>query len=412
MSPRRLAIAILLPIVLSAACTGDVSMVDSGNGEDLPDVGETFDSECFRCHGNSLSPAPPRAVGGGSDTSYVGVGAHRSHLGDDSTWHTPVACSSCHVVPEATNDQGHIDDGDNIAEVIFSGLAIAGNMKPVWDRETATCDGVYCHGAAMTSGLLAAPLWTTVNGSQKECGTCHGNPPPEPHTQSTDCGSCHPTMIPGTDRFRDPSSHIDGKVDVGDGASCDSCHGSDGISAPPRDLAGSTDRASQGVGAHREHLALSTWRREIACSNCHVSPVDVGDPGHLDGDNVAEVPFDALNPTATFDHAGGTCNNLYCHGNGRGSNGSVAWTSTADMGCGSCHASTTSGLGGQHKDHHSRYSCDTCHAEVASNNTTIINANLHVDGKRQVKMKQGTYDPATKRCSNSGCHGTERWGGG
>jgi hypothetical protein len=34
---------------------------------------------------------------------------------------------------------------------------------------------------------------------------------------------------------------------------------------------------------------------------------------------------------------------------------------------------------------------------------------LHVDGARQVKMVQGTYNPATRQCSNTGCHGTKTW---
>ena len=296
-----------------------------------------------------------------------------------------------------------------MAELVFGGLATAGAMKPAWDRDTATCSNVYCHGASMGSGSIQAPVWTQLNGSQKACGTCHGAPPPAPHPEGTDCGACHPTMIPGTDRFRDPLSHIDGKIDVGEGGSCDSCHGSDGISAPPRDLAGNTNRDSMGVGAHRVHLAMSNWRREISCSNCHVSPVDVGDAGHMDGDNIAEVPFDALNPNATVNRAAETCNNLYCHGNGRGSNGTATWTSTTAMTCTSCHSMSGNSLGGEHGEHvgEDGIDCVDCHSDVVNGNRDIVGADLHVNGRHEVKMDEGTY--SNGRCSNLACHENEDW---
>ena len=34
---------------------------------------------------------------------------------------------------------------------------------------------------------------------------------------------------------------------------------------------------------------------------------------------------------------------------------------------------------------------------------------LHIDGVHQVKMANGTYNAATRACSNTGCHGTETW---
>ena len=45
--------------------------------------------------------------------------------------------------------------------------------------------------------------------------------------------------------------------------------------------------------AHREHLGVSDWRRSLLCSDCHSVPTAVDTPGHLDGDDVAEVPFDS-----------------------------------------------------------------------------------------------------------------------
>jgi predicted CxxxxCH...CXXCH cytochrome family protein len=351
----------------------------------------------------------------------MSVGAHRSHLAlsKTTTFHAPVECASCHLVPAEVQSPGHIDDDDNRAELTFGALARTGGAEPVLN-EDGSCSNVYCHGSTLTGGSLNAPIWNVVNGTARECGTCHGAPPPAPHPANENCGSCHPTVSAADNRvFLDPTLHINGIVEVttGDGGACDSCHGSGGDSAPPTDLAGNTERTAVGVGAHREHLALSTWRREINCSNCHVVPVEVGAPTHIDGDNTAEVPFDALNPTGTVDLATGTCSNLYCHGNGRASNGTASWTDVAPMDCNSCHLTpnpgqTANGMSGDHNKHirGEDLACVECHAGVVDANTQIIGAPLHVDGQRNVLiLSGGTYNPANRRCSNLACHENESW---
>jgi predicted CxxxxCH...CXXCH cytochrome family protein len=145
-------------------------------------------------------------------------------------------------------------------------------------------------------------------------------------------------MEEGSTSFRDPASHINGVVDVvGAGATggCTSCHGSATSSAPPKDLAGNTAATGRGVGAHEAHLKTPTWHRAIPCASCHRVPTTVDAPGHRDGDNVAEVIFDTLNPGANY--AAGTCSNLYCHGTGRAGNGTASWTTPGALACGTCH---------------------------------------------------------------------------
>jgi predicted CxxxxCH...CXXCH cytochrome family protein len=411
--------ALIVWAALAVGCTGSATTAVN-NGEGLPDVGESFGESCYRCHGNSLSPAPPRGIGGAMVASDPGVGAHRSHLAvtEKSTWHAPILCASCHQVPAEDNSPGHIDDDDMRAEVIFGDVARTGGLEPT-RNDDGTCSNVYCHGATLTGGSLNEPLWNLVDGTQNECGTCHGAPPPAPHPEGEDCGSCHQTMEPGNNRaFLDPSKHINGIVEVnGEGGACNSCHGNADSNAPPTDLAGNTARSSVGVGAHREHLAAGAWSREINCSNCHQVPTSVGDAGHMDGDNVAEVPFDALNPTATVNLGTGTCNNLYCHGNGRGSNGSISWTSTTDMNCSSCHQTpsvgqSATGMSGAHDKHirDKRIPCVDCHATVVNGNLDILSPQLHIDGQYSIDMPTGgDWNPTTKGCSNMDCHENENW---
>jgi predicted CxxxxCH...CXXCH cytochrome family protein len=357
------------------------------------------------CHGSDTTNAPPKSIMGATDTSSIAVGAHQQHLDRASTWHRNVECADCHVVPTEVSSPGHMD-GDNKAEVMFSAVANAS----MWDGTTCTTG---CHGNPAWGGTKTSPIWTVVDGTQSTCGSCHGAPPPAPHPAETNCATCHPTMEENSLTFRDPGSHINGVVDlVGAGVTggCTTCHGSTS-SAPPKDLAGNTARTARGVGAHQIHLAPSNWHRAVTCSNCHAVPTTVDAPGHRDGDNVAEVKFDTLNPAGTYASGTTTCATQYCHGNGRGNNGTISWLATGPLACGACHSVNGTGMSGDHARHinEENMRCSQCHATVVNQNMTIIGAALHVNGVHEVKMANGTYNPATRQCSNTACHGTETW---
>ena len=386
-------------LLLASGCLGefDASVFDA----------EQPSAECSQCHGDVETSAPPRSLTGDNTTSNVGVGAHRNHLDPNPTWHRVVQCADCHNVPATSSAPGHMDDGDNRAELSFSALAGA------VDWNGTTCDNAYCHGSTLTGGALTTPEWTKVDDSQDACGNCHGAPPPAPHPVGDDCGTCHRTMQPGSNRtFLDPDSHMNGVLDLGDdvsAAGCDACHGSGGVSAPPKDLLGNTDRASAGVGAHREHLGTSPWRREIFCADCHSVPTSIDTPGHRDGDNKAELTFAVLNAAATYTDT--TCSNLYCHGTGAGDNGTIAWVGAQPQECTSCHGTFDGGptLGGDHRKHRDQ-ACQDCHDGVMAAGLTVEAPDLHLNGTKDVSIKTGgIYDPANRRCSGMACHGNETW---
>lgn len=357
------------------------------------------------CHGDGDSNAPPKSVSGGIDTTAISVGAHRTHIAVEASWHRQVACGDCHTVPAEVSSPGHID-GDGKAELTFSMVA---GQDSTWNGTTCT---TRCHGSAAIGGAKPNPVWTTVDGTQVTCGSCHGVPPPAPHPTSTNCASCHPTMEEGSLVFRDPASHINGVVDVTDAGAtggCTSCHGST-TAAPPKDLSGDTLPSAAGVGAHTAHLTAANWRHDIACTACHVVPLTRDAAGHIDGDNVAEVTFASLNPNGAYNRGTVSCTNTYCHSNGRGTSRTVTWTSETDMTCTSCHATSGDTMSGSHRRHIRRnIRCSQCHQDVINANMVIINAALHVNGLHEIKMANGTFNPGTKNCSNTGCHGTENW---
>jgi predicted CxxxxCH...CXXCH cytochrome family protein len=278
----------------------------------------------------------------------------------------------------------------------------------MWDGTTCSA---HCHGQVAWGGQHPNPTWTKVDGTQSACGSCHGAPPPPPHPTGSNCASCHPTMEENSLTFRDPSRHIDGVVDVvdpGQTGGCTTCHGSTNA-APPKDLAGNTSRTSPGVGAHQQHLATSTWHHAVVCASCHVVPEMVNSPGHMNG--TVDIKFDTLNPAGAYTKATTTCSTMYCHGNGRGSNGTIVFTAPGPLACTACHATNGTNMSGHHSLHitSENMKCSGCHATVVNSAMTIIAADLHINGVHEVKMANGTYNATTKQCSNTGCHGTKTW---
>lgn len=277
---------------------------------------------CSSCHGDPTSPAPPQDTLGNTSTALRTVGAHRSHLGA-STWHAEVTCDDCHTVPTRYDDPGHIDPSP--AELHWGSLASARGGNPSWNG--ATCAN-YCHGQTIPGGTNKAPAWTSVNGTQAACGTCHSLPPAAPHPQNPNCAVCHSAVINASGAIIDPSLHVNGTVEAQ--MSCGSCH-----PVPP---ATGTHLLHVGTQGSRTYGSLSTAASvtsptgyAFGCGNCH--PIDPAN--HLSGGradielyNPAAPPgsLKARSPLATYtpgttvytDDAGipytlGTCGNVYCH---------------------------------------------------------------------------------------------------
>lgn len=259
---------------------------------------------CNTCHGDALSPAPPRDLSGARAPTALGVGAHRAHAAID--------CSVCH---------GDVKDEAHYRKP-FGVRAPLQLDAGVWNRNEATCANVACHAPAV-------PVWTKPG--KLGCDGCHGNPPPS-HQTTLACESCHGPLNPAT--------HVDGKVTLR-GATCESCHAGP-ASAPFFDLKGAN------VGAHDAHRA-----KGVGCSECHLMPATLLAKGHLDSAPPAEVfPLDlgglAWRQAAApvFNAGNGTCTGVYCHGGGQfghvdlspGLKRAPAWTGgAAEAGCGTCH---------------------------------------------------------------------------
>ena len=356
----------------------DMTFVDGSlhvNGR--VDIG--FPSACSTCHGSADNPAPPVYTTGGSDTSLVTVGAHQAHLGPGG-WHREVLCQECHLVPADASSPGHMDGPP--AELTWSGVAVADGAFPLFDRPTAVCSSVYCHGSTLPAGGGFSPVWTQVDGSQAACGSCHGLPPGPPHTADDRCIMCHSEVV-GPDRsFVNASLHIDGVVNVSLSPACNACHGNTENSAPPVDVSGGSDTSLLTVGAHQQHLGASSWHKEVTCDTCHVVPASLEDPGHLDSPP-AELTWTgvavAAGASPLFDGSSGQCASVYCHGETLDAGGSLTrpvWTTVngTQAACGTCHDVPPP------SPHPHESECDECHESVYEEGF-FNNPALHVNGR-------------------------------
>jgi len=174
---------------------------------------------CRLCHGNSSHSYPPEALNGDTSNTYIGVGAHVSHLGS-TKFSAIVECTECHRDVENFSDTNHIGPNpDNIAEINFGPLAnkyLGGGVFPApeWNRSTATCSGTYCHGSFKGGNVNNTVTWTQTGGAS--CGSCHNLPPTLNHDPGwgiTYCGHCHQaTMTEGQSTIINKDKHVNGVV--------------------------------------------------------------------------------------------------------------------------------------------------------------------------------------------------------
>lgn len=331
-----------------AVCHADVLAADGGFAHPelhVDGITQTTNAPCSTCHGD-----PP------------GSGAHVRHVSGGAQTR-PVACATCHEVPARAATPKHPNGGR--AEV---------NAAVAWSQSTSSC-ATACHGAT-------SPSWTST--AALDCTSCHGAPPPAPHPPVQNCALCHPNATGPLGRvMSDRSRHVDGVLDVSVPAACDSCHGSPGNPAPPKDTRSETATTSPGVGAHQAHVVGRGLARAVLCSECHVVPTAVVQGQHLDG--LAQVTFSGVARAnlAQPVYQGGTCGSTACHDianytvtPGGGQATTPRWTLVdgSQSTCTSCHGMPPP------LPHVQRSDCEACHLNATAQRT-FVRPELHVDGR-------------------------------
>jgi len=199
-------------------------------------------------------------------------------------------------------------------------------------------------------------------------------------------------------------------------ADCTFCHGGtdNQTGAPPKGARGQTAKTDKAVGAHGKHVTEGAFHSAFDCSNCHRTPMTYKDAGHINGK--AEIKFSQLaGSSAAYDADDAKCNSTYCHGNGRTPGAAVAWTSETGTTCGSCHGDKDGAdkLSARHKSHiEGGVTCDKCHNGEIDSNNAFTDKTKHINGAKEVKFAEGSWDAASKTCSSTVCHsGDMKWEG-
>jgi len=219
----------------------DITQCKSCHGVDYAGEG-SYDKNCLKCHTKKDGPenctvchgstnaAPPADLSGSTETYNVTVGAHQAHVtGTRYTTNMLGKCSTCHNDVPVFNVKSHVRDGSAHAEVIFSDLGENFQTDDAsWNRSSATCANVYCHGAfefkahdnnfafddSVMVGEYRTMTWTSLGSNQAVCGTCHGLPP-EGHIASTvhECTNCHANVVDSNLNIVGKDLHMNGRVD-------------------------------------------------------------------------------------------------------------------------------------------------------------------------------------------------------
>jgi predicted CxxxxCH...CXXCH cytochrome family protein len=167
---------------------------------------------------------------------------------------------------------------------------------------------------------------------------------------------------------------------------CANCHGTPSLGgAPPPTHSGATGTEVMEVGAHVAHLTGGRITGPVACTECHVVPQDVAEPGHMDASRPKVVfgPLASTGGTATWNRDEGTCA-VYCHGATLAAGGTATtplWNRVdgTQVLCGSCHGAPPP------PPHPQVAGCAACHpATVRPDNSLIVDGGAHVNGRVDV----------------------------
>ena len=227
----------------------------SCHGEDYSG-GEVATTSCLTCHTSASGPeacntchgdfynikqiAPPQGTANETETSSPAVGAHQSHLANIEI-SEKTRCFDCHKVPTTFDAEGHIDATER-SELIFGEFAASGPSTLLTILITshvkihtamATLDLIsqlhptlHFYTADKISGNNYSPIWNEVDGTQAQCGTCHGEidnqgnlitPLPTGHYGDftlAECANCHTDVVDVAGNIINKEKHINGKANV------------------------------------------------------------------------------------------------------------------------------------------------------------------------------------------------------
>ncbi len=188
---------------------------------------------CNTCHGSFADPnfiAPPNDLEGNSDNGSVGVGAHFTHVYNNSK-STNVGCFECHQQTTGTKAYVHAHISAPAASDLHFGSFShpdSLNVTPSYNSMDNTCSNTYCHGGFKFGDIVGnnkTVTWNSTTNKEAECGTCHGKvdangdlvtPLPTGHFGNygiSACANCHSSVVNSEGVIIDKIKHINKQKD-------------------------------------------------------------------------------------------------------------------------------------------------------------------------------------------------------
>lgn len=390
-------------------CSGEVVVEqDAGTDTDVQDSGLPFDGDawgddpwclvqqvfyeaCTNCHGGT----PPNLEGG---TAYEGLLNVESEDFPGMVYVVPGDPEASFLYQKVMGLQGDNGDPMPYGDPALDSESAAVILDWIEQGAPTVCDAEAGTGTEATYhpyGWLDAEVHGTAAKYQEQaCQTCHGEDLNGGNVDVS-CDSCH---------------------QYGWRTDCVYCHGGtdNDTGAPPRDISGEILQEMLTFRVHSAHVETH-WHEAYECSQCHVVPEDVLSEGHfMVGDDTpgeSEVFFaGGLSEAGIYD-GDGSCSNLYCHGNGRGNNGTMGHIMTEELNCTSCHPNSRSSnddwedMSGEHEEHLDEGAeCADCHALTVNSMGQLIGPEFHVNGTVNVQLIEGMeWSADTMTCSGT-CH--------
>ncbi|WP_237754300.1 CxxxxCH/CxxCH domain-containing protein [Geobacter sp. OR-1] len=317
-------------------------------------------------------------------------------------------CAACHYTPAQHSNLANSRSSVGKAEVYFGLYSAAGrkyydyngvvggndnSAAFAWTNGgAASCYTTYCHSDGKGGNGLRTVTWGSAEGVlSSDCAGCHAN-----ETNSTSLSGAHLQHVANTrtgfsgavsfgcvdchvktvstkparaisdktkhvNNFKDYSGLRAGGAARYSGGNCTNiyCHsnGKNSYQTPAiswTSVAGAlncTSSCHTPTGAHAKHLGYTA----ITCDDCHSNTaasstaLKSGTITHINGTynvNGTDVKFATMSSSWKATFTSGSCNNVMCHSNGKGTYQSIAWTAST-LNCSSCHPN----LGGAHFRH-------------------------------------------------------------
>ena len=337
------------------------------------DAEPQYEFSCISCH-----QMPPLDSPDGRRNAENGAvaGSHQRHVASGVS---AIGCVACHGPTVSDFGTSHRNGTITMSQNVNNSPLWASYGKGVSFKQSTTpelsvCSSVNCHFESVT------PDWGS-NPAVISCSSCHSAPP-------ADGG--HPSIAgPGTKH---------GQY-LGTGAgSCPYCH--------PNHLAEASPFA-HATSAGRRDLLLTFTGSPNGSVGSYSKSSNLNYPAYLP----SQVSAAERN---------GVCSSSYCHSPGNKKtdfdppNAAPVWGGT--LSCSGCHKDSASDpmVSGSHAAHLAKgLGCAICHAATVSDNSTVMNRLMHVNGGADIAFSAPfmgmIYTPATRSCAGA-CHSDGRGG--